>query len=77
VDLDVHTRRPEREHTCPACRWDWPEGEAPPDHTCRTPPTTPRTTTEAQRRADDQAIIDREGRVRAERLLNIRRGYAG
>ena len=77
MDLDVSTRRPEREHTCRACRWDWPAGEAPPDHTCRTPPTTPRATTEAQARADDQAIADREGQIRKGRLVDIRRGFAG
>jgi hypothetical protein len=77
VDLDVSTRRPEREHTCRACGWDWPEGENPPDHTCRTPPTTPRATIAEQVRADDQALADREAQIRKARLVDIRRGFAG
>jgi hypothetical protein len=76
MDLDVHTRRPEREHACPACRARR-DGRVDNDHTCRTPPATPLTTMADQARADDRVLADYEGSIRAVRLAEIRRGRAG
>jgi hypothetical protein len=76
MDLDIYTARPEA--TCRACR-AWDDGtpiENPPDHTCRTPPTIPRTTTGEQARADDRVLAAREAQVRQLRLVELRRGYA-
>lgn len=81
MDLDIYTRRPEREHDCPVCRGQradhWLTGEDPADHTCRTPPTTPRTTIEAQLRAAERVFADRELEIRKTRLADLRlqRGY--
>jgi rubredoxin len=77
MDLDVHTRRPERERACRACQWSWLEQEGPPDHSCRTPPTTPRATIEAQLRAAERVFADREVEIRKTRLADLRlqRGY--
>jgi hypothetical protein len=77
VDLEIHTRRPEREATCRACQWTWLEQEGPPDHSCRTPPTTPRTTLQNRARAADRVLRDRELGIRAARLAEINRGVAG
>jgi hypothetical protein len=76
MDLEIWTSRPEREHACPACRARR-DGRVGNDHTCRTPPATPRAERAAQARADDRVLADYEGSIRAVRLAEIRRGRAG
>jgi hypothetical protein len=78
-NLEVWTRRPERERSCRACR-AWDDGtptQDVPDHSCRTPPATPRTTLQNRARAADRVLRDRELSIRATRLAEINRGVAG
>jgi hypothetical protein len=75
MDLDIHTRRPERERDCRACQWDDPLSvDGPPEHSCRTPPATPRAVLQERARAAGDVIRDRELEIRRQRLADIHAG---
>jgi hypothetical protein len=80
-DLTIYTRRPQAEATCPACQFRsrsrWPDDDVPetfPEHTCRGKPATPQSTLDARVRAAAQVHLQRELRIRAERLADITAG---
>jgi hypothetical protein len=69
---EFDTARPERAATCIACHWGpRVEGDAPPPHTCRTPPTPARTTIEDTLRAADAVFLRRELLIRENTMAEI------
>ena len=63
MDYTFDTLRPEREHACPACRYQRagelsPMGDSPPAHNCRTKPATPRTTLAEQARVANAILYE-------------------
>jgi hypothetical protein len=78
-DLTIYTRRPAREKNCPACRYHnrtrWAGDDAiledVPDHTCRSAPAVPQSTLDARVRAAAEVHLDRELRIRRERLADL------
>jgi hypothetical protein len=79
-DLTIYTRRPEREQHCPACqfssrtRWLDDDDAIPeelPAHTCRARPATPRDAIAADQHAAAQVHLERELRIRRERIADL------
>jgi hypothetical protein len=82
-DLTIYTRQPAREKSCPACqfssrtRWLDDDDAFPEDlpaHTCRTRPALPRDAIAADQHAAAQVRLERELRIRRERLADITAG---